>query len=66
MDLLNFADHHDGGIKGGQSRFARVRQLHLDKGHVIEPEADRIHQRAISLDIAFVFQPFEPGLSRRF
>ena len=59
LDLGNFR-HRRG--KGRQRRLACILEPDLDKGHMIQPQADRIEQRPVTADHPGLFQPPQPRL----
>ncbi len=64
--LLDLGHLQDGAVEGAQRRLAGIRQFHLDKGHMRQPHAHRIKQRAIAGDHTLFLKPAQPGLRGRF
>lgn len=62
MHLFDLCNPGHGGIELGQCGFAGVVQFDLDKGHMVQPQPDRIDQRAVTGDDALCLQPPEPTL----
>ena len=50
MGLLDFLNLGNRLIERLQGLFLGVREFHLDKGHVVEPQFDWIQHRAITND----------------
>ena len=64
MPCVVYRDFAHRRIEPGQCLFARVRQAQFDKCHMIQPQADRIKQRAVSGDDPFGLKCLNTCLSR--